>query len=580
MLSNKIVLEPLEVRRLLSSGVVTSGPGGMFATASTALTADIVAPRRVFVIGNSMTDGLNYAGFPQLLAREGGSVSFGRQTGSGYTIAQNYDLDPTTIGTSGVDPARPSTTNPWGNYSTAFNYGWDALTVQPADQRLLDDVPAIPIGTPAGQNIANVPMTQAFLEAFAPSNSAGQMFVYSRTTRRTDVNQDMSPTGLSFDYSTEWRRDYVDTGASANLAFFSRSYVQQLMPLVRGAQDANPTTAAMQNVRLIPVGEAYYNIDQALKSGKFAGTGVSSIKDFYLDQSHPSSDLGAYVIALSFYSSITGIDPRGVAPTAAYLSTTRIKNATVQQVLQDAVYDAITSTHYAGWTTPLTTAPPPPPPPTTGTIEVRTFSDLNRDGAQQSGENGIGGLTVYLDVDNDGVKDSGERSTVTASDGIAVFSNVAIGTYKPRVTAPPIGYSATTQPTSLTIIAGSTISRVLGFYKAPSTVPAGTSTITGAVVNDSNHDGKWSTGEKAVAGRTVWIDLDNDGTKDSNEPSAVTNTSGRYTFSKLAAGTYRIRQVVPTGWVATLPVKNLSLSATVATGATRANVNFFAYASK
>ena len=58
----------------------------------------------------------------------------------------------------------------------------------------------------------------------------------SRAARRTDVNSDLTPTGQSFDYSTEWLKQYNDAGTSG-LPYFSRSYVQQLMPLLRQAPD-------------------------------------------------------------------------------------------------------------------------------------------------------------------------------------------------------------------------------------------------------------------------------------------------------------------------------------------------------
>lgn len=527
------------------------------------------AAPKVYVIGNSMTDGLNYAGFPQLLALKG-TVTFGRQTGAGYSINQNYELDPTSLATSGIDPARPTVGNPWGKYTEAFTRPWDALTVQPHDRRLLTDI--WEEGPYAGMNVADVPYAEKFLRAFAAKSASGQMYVYSRTVRRTDVTETMQPTGRTFDYSAEWLKTYVDSGENANSNFISRSYVKQYMPLLRQAQDSDAVTKPMKDVRLIPVGEAYYLLDQAIKAGKFAGTGVTSIKDFYLDQSHPTNDLGSYTIALSFYASITGTDPRGVAPPSAYLSTDRIKNTKVQQLIQQAVYDAIISSHYTGYTTPLTTTAGK------GTVQVRAFYDPNRDGVQQTGENGIGGLTAYLDIDNDGVKDSAEPSAVTASTGLAVFSNVPVGTYTARVVTPPSGYAVTKTPASFTLSKGTTATRSIGFAAATPPPPSsGTSTITGSVVNDLNRDGKWTSGESAIAGRTVWLDLDNDGVIDSTEPKAVTNSSGKYTFSNLAAGTYRLRQVVPSGWLATLPVNNLSLSATVAAGATRGNVNFFTY---
>ena len=57
------------------------------------------------------------------------------------------------------------------------------------------------------------------------------------------------------------------------------------------------------------------------------------------------------------------------------------------------------------------------------------------------------------------------------------------------------------------------------------------------VVNDTNADGKWTSGELGITGRTVWLDLNNDGIQDSTEPTALTGKNGVFEFDNLAAGT-------------------------------------------
>ena len=92
-------------------------------------------------------------------------------------------------------------------------------------------------------------------------------------------------------------------------------------------------------VLLIPVGEVFYNLDQMIRNGEFAGTGVDSIKAFYKDRANPSDQLGAYATALTFYASLTGIDPHTMAPTSAYLPggySGPLTNPVVQTLIQDA----------------------------------------------------------------------------------------------------------------------------------------------------------------------------------------------------------------------------------------------------
>ncbi|MDB5324813.1 MAG: hypothetical protein JWM57_382, partial [Phycisphaerales bacterium] len=449
--------EPLDGRALYAA-VPAASPA-----IATVVPAD-VATRHVFLVGNSLTDSVNYAGLAALLGRDGTSVSLGRQAGPGYSIAQNYNLVKGYF-TSGIDPADANNSNPFGNYHNAFeHFPWDVLTLQPGDRRLLKDT--YDVGQPTEHEEAEVPNAMAFLRVMAANNPNGQVFLYSRPTRRTDINEDLTPTGNPFDYSTLWLRAYDE--AAQHPAFIDRSAMQQLVPLLRSAQAADPTTASLPPVKLIPVGEAYYNIDQMLKAGKFAGTSLTSIYDMYRDQSHPSSGIGAYVVALTFYSSMTGIDPRGVAAPSAYGG--KVADPKLAALLQQAVYDAITSPAYAGYTTELQSAPPPPPPGT-ATISGFTFNDSNRNGVFDGSDSKASGKTVFLDTDNDGVLDAGEKSTVTDAGGAFRFSGLGAGMYHVRRVFPN-GYVPSTTPIDLTLTGGQTVSGLsIGSMTGPVTPP-------------------------------------------------------------------------------------------------------------
>ena len=66
------------------------------------------------------------------------------------------------------------------------------------------------------------------------------------------------------------------------------------------------------------------------------------------------------------------------------------------------------------------------------------------------------------------------------------------------------------------------------------------------------------------SGWKVYIDLDNDSVLDSNEVFATTDANGAWTLSGLAAGTYKVRQVLLTGWKQTTPSNNYGLNVTLA----------------
>lgn len=77
---------------------------------------------------------------------------------------------------------------------------------------------------------------------------------------------------------------------------------------------------------------------------------------------------------------------------------------------------------------------------------------------------------------------------------------------------------------------------------------ATTATINGKVYEDKNVNSAIDSGEPGVSGVTIFIDADKDGVLDSTEKKTTTDASGNYTFSGLAAGTYRVREVKPANY--------------------------------
>ena len=222
---------------------------------------------------------------------------------------------------------------------------------------------------------------------------------------------------------------------------------------------------------------------------------------------------------------------------------------------------------------PPNAPPPPPPPPGTAQLSGYVVNDKNGDGTWGSGEVGVAGRTVFIDTNTNGTLDSGELSAVTASNGKYLFTNISAGTYTLREIL-PTGWTQT-RPTAgtalVTTIKDGVIRSGLDFYTTGGTVvppppPPGTASISAYVINDTIRDGKWSSGEKGVSSRTVWLDLDNDNIKDANEPTAITGTNGGFTFANLAAGQYFIRQVLPAGWIQTYPSTNGALTITLTAG--------------
>ncbi len=101
-----------------------------------------------------------------------------------------------------------------------------------------------------------------------------------------------------------------------------------------------------------------------------------------------------------------------------------------------------------------------------------------------------------------------------------------------------------------------------------------TASIAGTVYNDINGNGSLQSGETGIAGRTIYIDANSNNTLDTNETRVTTNSSGGYTFSNLAAGPYKVREVVPSGWTQTSPASNASISFSLTAGQKVTGKNF------
>ncbi|HEY2840346.1 MAG TPA: putative Ig domain-containing protein [Pirellulales bacterium] len=88
--------------------------------------------------------------------------------------------------------------------------------------------------------------------------------------------------------------------------------------------------------------------------------------------------------------------------------------------------------------------------------------------------------------------------------------------------------------------------------------------ISGTIFDDQDGNGQINGPDAGLSGFTVFIDADDNGQFTAGEASAVTDSSGNYTFSNVTAGNYVVRVLSQTGWTQTSPVE-----ATPAFGAQR-----------
>ncbi|HET6247861.1 MAG TPA: SdrD B-like domain-containing protein [Tepidisphaeraceae bacterium] len=188
----------------------------------------------------------------------------------------------------------------------------------------------------------------------------------------------------------------------------------------------------------------------------------------------------------------------------------------------------------------------------TGIVSGTVFNDLNGDHVYTPSTEPVqSGIVAFVDYNHNGALDAGEPSAASGSNGQFTISGVAPGTWYVDVVTVSNGYRRTlpvagTNSYRVTVTAKNTAS--IGFFGVTTSAYVG-----GTLFNDKNGNGVQDPGESGLAGWTVYLDLNNDGIHQSNEPVAqtVTTSGGYWYFRAVAPGTYTIRAIAPTGYTIT-----------------------------
>jgi uncharacterized repeat protein (TIGR01451 family) len=190
--------------------------------------------------------------------------------------------------------------------------------------------------------------------------------------------------------------------------------------------------------------------------------------------------------------------------------------------------------------------------------------------ADSIGEPGVGGITIFLDLNNDGMCD-GEPTTTTNPDGSWSFPNAPVGTYTVREKVPP-GTTPTTGPFSVTVTAGSSETDLdFGNFTNVS--------LGGVKYHDLNENGVRDSGEPPIEGVTILLDIDGDFTADQ---STTTGSDGSYQFTDIGPSTMDtggeliplvIGEIVADGFRQTAPA-SISYSFVPLSGSDRTDLDF------
>lgn len=158
-------------------------------------------------------------------------------------------------------------------------------------------------------------------------------------------------------------------------------------------------------------------------------------------------------------------------------------------------------------------------------ITGRVFDDVNRNGSG-TGDSGIAGVTVFADINNNQVQDTGEVSTVTTADGTFSLGAPA-GSYN-VVAIPPPNFGAST-PVGISANSGAFN---FGFFRV-------SADATGQITDNNGNP---------IEDVYVYLDLDGDKRPDLGEPNTHTAADGSYSLNFPSPGIYTICVVVPPGF--------------------------------
>ena len=100
--------------------------------------------------------------------------------------------------------------------------------------------------------------------------------------------------------------------------------------------------------------------------------------------------------------------------------------------------------------------------------------------------------------------------------------------------------------------------------------------ICGKIFRDLENDGVEDANDPGLAGRTVYLDANVNGSFDPYEATAITQADGSYAFAGLLPGSYVVRRIIPLGWETAHQTVN-SYPVTLRTGERIASLDFGDY---
>jgi len=199
-----------------------------------------------------------------------------------------------------------------------------------------------------------------------------------------------------------------------------------------------------------------------------------------------------------------------------------------------------------------------------GIVRGNIFLDANGNHQKDAGEEGRSEY-VWLDLNNNRVRDADEPYGSSAHDGTYTFRSLSSGNFTAYI-IPGSTYTQQTYPTRqngvpVSLSSGGEVANVNFALRLSGGIGA---TLQGMVFLDANRNGSYvQDPDQPIFGRTVYIDADNDKIFDSGEQFTTTEYNGKFFLTGLPPGTYKVRQILPAGWGQSTPANGFGLNYTV-----------------
>lgn len=325
---------------LVSAGCDPQGAGGAppLAPVVQGETRPVKQTMRVYMIGNSLTDQVQYRGLQNMVESRGYTHSWARHTIPGAPLHYFHDYP-----ASGIHENQYWVTEGY-NYSEALRkMDWEAVTLQPFVRPLETDIDSC----------------QRFMDM--TRSRTGDCVFYIHAQWPYSQMPEWWESGM-FDFDKAWGDFYGDReyDITASASFY--------LQLLQGLRETRPG----YQICMIPNGWILAELHGRIEAGQIPG--YQNVLDFWEDAVHLNK-AGSYLVACAFFAVIYQEDPRGLPVPQEYGALDPL----LVYHIQDAVWKVVTAMSaetgvHVEYTAPLTAPPASIIPDELATADVRALN--------------------------------------------------------------------------------------------------------------------------------------------------------------------------------------------------------------